>query len=132
MTKEDSMTVPGLDETHAFMAVLDGKSFTKAAQQLGLSAPRISELVRKLEERLGVRLIERTTRSVAATAAGELLLDRLRPALHDYKAALESVNDFRSRPAGTLRLTVAPPAADFALAPLLQRFLSSTSTSTAR
>ena len=117
------MTIPGLDETHAFMAVLDGKSFTKAAKQLGLSAPRISELVRKLEQRLGVRLIERTTRSVAATAAGELLLDRLRPALHDYKAALESVNDFRNRPAGTLRLTVAPPAADFALAPVLQRFL---------
>jgi DNA-binding transcriptional LysR family regulator len=118
------MPVPGLDETNAFMAVLDGKSFSKAAKQLGLSAPRISELVRKLEERLGVRLIERTTRSVAATPAGELLFDRLRPALDDYQAALEAAGEFRNKPAGTLRLTVAPPAADFALGPVLRRFLS--------
>jgi len=81
-------------------------------------------LVRNLEERLGVRLAERTTRSVAATPAGERLLERLRPLLDDYQAALESLNDFRSRPAGALRLTVAPPAADFVLAPLVARFLS--------
>jgi DNA-binding transcriptional LysR family regulator len=118
------MSVPGLDETNAFVAVLEHKSFNKAAKQLGLSAPRMSELIRKLEERLGVRLVERTTRSVAATAAGERLLERLRPALDDYKAALESLNDFRSKPAGTLRLSVAPPAADFALGPVIQRFLS--------
>jgi DNA-binding transcriptional LysR family regulator len=118
------MSVAGLDETNAFMAVLDRKSFTKAAKQLGLSVPRVSELVRKLEERLGVRLVERTTRSVAATPAGELLLDRLRPALDDYKAALEAVGEFRNRPSGTLRLTVAPPAADFALGPLLRGFMT--------
>jgi len=59
--------------------------------------------------RLGVRLVERTTRSVAATQAGERLLERLRPLLDDYQAALDSLNDFRGRPAGTLRLTVPPP-----------------------
>ena len=114
----------GLDETNAFVAVLEHKSFNRAAKQLGLSAPRVSELIRKFEERLGVRLVERTTRSVAPTVAGEQLLERLRSVLDDYEAALESINDFRSKPAGTLRLTVAPPAADFALGPVIQRFLS--------
>ena len=97
----------GLDETNAFVAVLEHKSFNRAAKQLGLSAPRVSELIRKFEERLGVRLVERTTRSVAPTVAGEQLLERLRTVLDDYEAALESINDFRSKPAGTLRLTVA-------------------------
>ena len=115
---------PGLPETSALVAVLEQKSFTKAAEQLGLSPARVSELVRNLEERLGVRLVERTTRSVAATPAGERLLERLRPLLDDYQAAFESLDDFRSRPAGTLRLTIAPPAADFVLAPVIARFLS--------
>ena len=81
-------------------------------------------MVRTLEERLGVRLVERTTRSVAASPAGERLLERLRPLLDDYRAALESLNEFRSKPAGTLRLTIPPPAADFVLAPVIARFLS--------
>jgi DNA-binding transcriptional LysR family regulator len=118
------MLEPGLAETSTFVAVLEQKSFTKAAKQLGLSPPRVSEMVRALEERLGVRLVERTTRSVAATAAGERLLERLRPVLADYQAALESTDDFRSRPAGTLRLTVAPPAANFILPPLIPPFLA--------
>ena len=117
------MPVPGFSETNALVAVLEQKSFTKAAEQLGLSPARVSELVRNLDERVGVRLVERTTRSVAATAAGERLLERLRPLFDDYEAALESLNDFRSRPAGTIRLTVAPPAADFVLAPVIARFL---------
>jgi DNA-binding transcriptional LysR family regulator len=118
------MAGPGFAETNALVAVLEQKSFTKAAKRLGLSPPRVSEMVRLLEERLGVRLVERTTRSVAATAAGERLLARLRPVLDDYQDALESINDFRDKPAGTLRLTVAPPAADFVLAPALPRFLA--------
>ena len=118
------MTGPGFAETNALVAVLEQKSFTKAAKRLGLSPPRVSEMVRVLEERLGVRLVERTTRSVAATPAGERLLARLRPVLDDYQEALESINDFRDKPAGTLRLTVAPPAADFVLAPAMSRFLS--------
>jgi DNA-binding transcriptional LysR family regulator len=117
------MPAPGFSETNAFVAVLEQKSFTRAAKQLGLSPARVSELMRSLEERLGVRLVERTTRSVAATAAGERLLARLRPVLDDYQAALDSLNDFRAKPAGTLRLTVPPPAAEFLLAPIITRFL---------
>lgn len=115
---------PGLSETNALVAVLERRSFTKAAEQLGLSPARVSELVRTLEERLGVRLVERTTRSVSATMAGERLLERLRPLLDEYQAALELLNDFRDKPAGPLRLTVPPPAADFILAPLIARFIA--------
>jgi LysR family transcriptional regulator, regulator of peptidoglycan recycling len=118
------MPTPGFAETSAFVAVVEQKSFTKAAKQLALSPPRVSELVRQLEERLGVRLIERTTRSVAATAAGDRLIERLRPVLEEYAAAFEATNEFRSKPAGLLRLTVAPPAADFVLAPVIPRFLA--------
>ena len=118
------MSAPSLAETSTFVAVLEQKSFSKAAKQLGVSPPRVSEMVRALEERLGVRLVERTTRSVAATSAGERLLERLRPVLADYQAAIESTDDFRTRPAGTLRLTVPPPAADFILPPLIPRFLA--------
>jgi DNA-binding transcriptional LysR family regulator len=114
---------PSLAEMNAFVAVLEQKSFTKAAKQLGLSTARVSEMVRNLEERLGVRLVERTTRSVASAAAGERLLERLRPALEDCQAALESTAEFRGKPAGTLRLTVAPNAADFVLAEAIPRFL---------
>jgi len=109
-------------ETTALIAVVEQKSFTKAARQLGLSPARVSELVRGLETRVGVRLVDRTTRSVAATTAGERLLSRLAPILDDYRQAFESLNDYRSRPSGIVRVTVAPPAADFVLAPLLSRF----------
>ena len=117
------MHAPSLAETTAFVAVVELKSFTKAAKQLALSPPRVSEMVRKLEERLGVRLVERTTRSVAPTAAGERLLERLRPVLDEYQSALESTNEFRGRPAGLLRLTAPPPAADF-LGSAIPRFLA--------
>lgn len=115
---------PGFSETSAFLAVIEQRSFTKAAKQLGLSPPRVSELVRSLEERLGVRLVARTTRSVAPTAAGERLHERLRPVLDDYRAALEETNVFRSKPAGLLRLTVARPAADAVLKPAMPGFLA--------
>jgi DNA-binding transcriptional LysR family regulator len=118
------MTTPGFAETSAFIAVIECKSFSKAAKLLGLSPSRVSEMVRKLEDELGIRLVERTTRSVAATLAGERLVGRLRPALDEYRAAFEAANDFKQRPAGTLRLTVAPPAADFVLGPALPKFLA--------
>jgi DNA-binding transcriptional LysR family regulator len=118
------MHAPSLAETTAFVAVVELKSFTKAAKQLALSPPRVSEMVRNLEERLGVRLVERTTRSVAPTAAGERLLERLRPVLDEYQSALESTNEFRGRPAGLLRLTAPPPAADFFLGSAIPRFLA--------
>src|SRR5712675_1751098 len=113
-----------LAETTAFVAVVELKSYTKAAQQLALSPPRVSEMVRKLEERLGVRLVERTTRAVAPTAAGERLLERLRPVLTDYQSALESTNEFRGKPAGMLRVTAPPPAGDLFLDAAIPRFLA--------
>lgn len=118
------MISPGFSETSALVAVLEKRSFTKAAEQLGLSPARVSERVRNLEERTGVRLVERTTRSVTATAAGERLLHRLRPLLDDYQAAFDALEEFRTAPAGTLRLTVPPPAADFVLAPIVARFVA--------
>jgi DNA-binding transcriptional LysR family regulator len=118
------MVEPSLAEANAFVAVLEQRSFSKAARQLDLSPPRVSEMVRQLEQRLGVRLVERTTRSVAPTVAGERLLGRLRAVLDDYRAALELVNDFREKPAGVLRLTVAPPVAYLGLVSTLCRFLA--------
>ncbi len=117
------MVEPSLAEINALVVVLEHKSFTKAAKHLNLSPPRVSEMVRKLEERLGVRLVERTTRSVAPTVAGERLLAQLRPVLDDFRAALELVNDFRDRPAGVVRLTVAPPVAYLGLISSIGRFL---------
>jgi DNA-binding transcriptional LysR family regulator len=109
---------------NAFVAVSERRSFAKAAVQLGISRSRLSETVRGLEDKLGVRLLNRTTRSVAPTAAGERLLARLRPVLDDFDAVIDSINAFRDKPAGLLRLTVPPPAANLMLAPLLSRFLT--------
>ena len=109
---------------NAFVAVAEHRSFAKAAVQLDMSRSRVSETISALEARLGVRLLSRTTRSVAPTAAGERLLTRLRPLLDDLASALDSINTFRDKPAGLLRLTVPPPVASFMLAPLLSRFLA--------
>jgi DNA-binding transcriptional LysR family regulator len=111
-------------ELSAFMVVAEERNFTRAAKQLGISPATLSETIRNLEERLGIRLLNRTTRSVAPTEAGEKLLGRLRPVIDDYEAAIDSLNEFRDKPAGLLRLTVAPPAAQSVLAPLLAKFLA--------
>src|SRR5258708_1845279 len=118
------MHTPSLAETTAFVAVVELKSFTKAAKELALSPPRVSEKIRNLEERLGVRLVERTTRSVAPTAAGAPLLMRICPFLDEYQSALESTNEFRGKPAGILRVTAPPPAGDFFLDSAIPRFLA--------
>jgi DNA-binding transcriptional LysR family regulator len=118
------MRGPGLAEMNAFVAVAEQRSFAKAAVQLDISRSRLSETISALEARLGVRLLSRTTRSVAPTTAGERLLARLRPLLDDLAGALDSINTFRDKPAGLLRLTVPPPVASFMLAPLVSRFLA--------
>ncbi len=118
------MRGPELAEMHAFVTVAERCSFANAAVQLGVSRSRLSETIRELEGRLGVRLLNRTTRSVAPTAAGERLLAQIRPVLDDFGAVLNSINAFRDKPGGLLRLTVPPPAASFMLAPLLSRFLA--------
>jgi DNA-binding transcriptional LysR family regulator len=110
-------------ELNAFVAVADQGSFTKAGRLLGLSTATLSQTLRALEHRLGVRLLNRTTRSVALTEAGERLLTQLRPLLDGFEAAIESVNAFREKPVGHLRLVMSPPGAKFVLAPVLARFL---------
>lgn len=110
-------------ELSAFMAVAEHRNFTRAAKQLGISTPTLSQTIRNLEERLGVRLLNRTTRSVVPTVAGDTLLARLRPVVNEYEAAIESLNAFRDKPAGILRLTVAPPVAQFVLPLVLAKFL---------
>ncbi|HEV2163019.1 MAG TPA: LysR family transcriptional regulator [Stellaceae bacterium] len=118
------MRNPGLEEMSAFAAIAERRSFAKAAVVLGMSPSTLSQTIRDLEERLGVRLLNRTTRSVAPTEAGERLLERLRPLLADFDAAIDTVRAFRDKPAGVIRLTVPPPAANFILAPALQRFFA--------
>ena len=106
-----------------FVAVADHGGFTKASKHLGVSIATLSRAIGALEEQLGVRLFNRTTRSVALTEAGTRLLGGVRAALGELDAAVESVNVLRDRPAGHLRLTLAPWAASFVVAPLLGRFL---------
>src|SRR5579863_6897341 len=90
-------------ELNAFVAVAERTNFARAAAQLGIAASTISQTIRALEERLGMRLLNRTTRSVSLTDAGEKLLTQLRPLLDGFDAAIDSVNAFRDRPIGHLR-----------------------------
>ncbi|MCW2246041.1 DNA-binding transcriptional LysR family regulator [Azospirillum fermentarium] len=113
-----------LNELAAFAAVARHRSFRRAAAELGVSPSALSHSLRGLEERLGVRLVNRTTRSVAPTQAGQRLLARLEPALQDIAGALEAINEDRARPAGTVRLTVLRLGASAVLAPALPRFLA--------
>lgn len=111
-------------ELTAFIAVAEQRNFTKAAKQIGISTATLSQTIRALEERLGIRLLNRTTRSVAPTEAGERLLTRLKPVLDDYESAIDSLNEFRDKPAGLVRLTIAPPAAHSVIGPKLAMFMA--------
>ena len=115
---------PNLADLSAFVAVAQAGGFRDAARKLDGSASSLSEAVRRLESTLGVRLLNRTTRSVATTEAGARLLDRLGPALGEVEAALDVVNGFRDRPAGTLRLNVPVSAARLVLPQILPPFLA--------
>src|SRR5215467_13874528 len=99
----------GFAEVSAFVAIAERSSFAKAATHLGVSRSALSETMRALEEKLGVRLLNRTTRSVSLTEIGQQLLAQLRPVLDNFDEVMESVNAFRDRPAGHLRLTVPRP-----------------------
>lgn len=112
-----------LDDLAAFAAVARTRSFTRAAAELGLSPSALSHAVRGLETRLGVRLLARTTRSVAPTPAGERLLRSLNPALEEVERGLAALADWRSTPSGTVRLTTFAYAARTVLEPTLPRFL---------
>jgi DNA-binding transcriptional LysR family regulator len=113
-----------LADLNAFVAVARAKGFRDAARGSGSSASALSEAVRRLEAQLGVRLLNRTTRSVAPTEAGARLLDQLGPALAEVDAALDVVNRFRDKPAGTLKLNVPVSAVRLVLPAIVPAFLA--------
>jgi DNA-binding transcriptional LysR family regulator len=106
----------------AFLTVAQERSFTRAARRLGVTPSALSHAIRGLEEQIGVRLLARTTRSVATTDAGEQLIARLDPALTDIREALGQVAGLRERPAGRVRLVVSPLASTMVVAPKLAAF----------
>jgi DNA-binding transcriptional LysR family regulator len=113
-----------LQDLAAFVAVAKAGGFRDAATKTGVSASGLSEAVRRLEAKLGVRLLNRTTRSVAPTEAGARLFERLAPALGEVDAALDVVNAFRDRPAGTLKLNVPSTVSRLVLPGIVPRFLA--------
>lgn len=113
-----------LGDLTALIAVAKAGGFREAARATAGSASSLSEAVRRLETRLGVRLLHRTTRSVAPTEAGARLIDRLGPALFEVEAALDVVNHFRDRPAGTLRINVPMSASRLVLPAIVPPFLA--------
>lgn len=113
-----------LDDLNAFVAVARAKGFRDGARTSGSSASKLSEAVRRLETKLGVRLINRTTRSVLLTEAGQGLLERLSPALNEVEAALDAVSGLRDKPAGTLRLNVPISASRLLLPRIVPPFLA--------
>lgn len=117
------MKRPGLFELQAISAVAAHRSFRAAAAEIGLSPSALSHLVAAFEKQLGVRLFQRTTRSVSLTQAGERLLSRVRPALTELSAAMESVNEFRDTPTGTLRITASEGAARQLFKPVVLEFM---------
>jgi DNA-binding transcriptional LysR family regulator len=112
-----------LDDLLAFVSVGRERSFTKAAAQLGVSQSALSHAIRALEARLGVRLLTRTTRSVAPTEAGERLLRTLGPRFEEIDAELAALGELREKPAGTIRITATEYAVDTLLWPKLAKFL---------
>lgn len=113
----------GLFELNAVVAVSTHRSFRRAAAELGMSPSALSHAVATLEQRLGIRLFNRTTRSVSLSEAGERFLARVQPALREIFQAMEIVNEFRDTPAGTLRINMSGAAARGILTPIVLRFL---------
>jgi DNA-binding transcriptional LysR family regulator len=112
-----------MNDLAAFVSVARAGGFRDAARVAGVSASSLSMAVRRLEAKLGLRLLNRTTRSVAPTEAGQRLLERLTPLFSEMEAALDVLNGFRDKPAGTLRLNVPSSAARVILPPILAPFL---------
>ena len=113
-----------LRDLDAFVAIARTRNFRRAAVEQGVSVSSLSQRLRDMEERLGVRLMNRTTRSVALTEAGELLLARVGPAISDVGEALDQVRGLRAVPSGRLRINAPPPAIDLVLAPMVAPFLA--------
>ncbi|QKK29573.1 LysR family transcriptional regulator [Rhizobium indicum] len=111
------------NELVAFLTVARERSFTRAAAKLGVSQSALSQTVRGLEEKLGLRLLTRTTRSVSPTQAGERLLERVGPRFEEIQFEIAALSEMRERPAGTIRITAGEHSAISILAPVLARFL---------
>lgn len=107
----------------AFVVVAEEQSFTRAAAKLGISQSALSQIVRRLETRLGLRLLARTTRSVAPTDAGQRLLHTLQPALEDLDASIAALSELREKPAGTIRISSVEHATEAYLWPVLKTLL---------
>jgi DNA-binding transcriptional LysR family regulator len=112
-----------LDDLLAFLVVVREHSFTRAAAKLGVSQSALSHTIRRLEAKLGIRLLTRTTRSLSPTEAGERLLERLGPHFEQIETELDALAELRDKPAGTIRITAAEHAAYAVLWPVLSRFL---------
>lgn len=107
----------------AFVVVAEERSFTKAAKRLGLAQSALSQIIQRIEDRLKLRLLTRTTRSVAPTQEGERLLASLGPMLHELDHTITTLSDLRGRPAGTIRLTAVEHAVKTIVLPAMQRLL---------
>jgi DNA-binding transcriptional LysR family regulator len=112
-----------LSELRAFLAVASERSFTKAAPKLGVSASALSHTIRGLEERLGLRLLTRTTRSVATTEAGERLYRSIAPHFEQIRTEVDALSELRDKPSGTVRISSGEHAVETVLRPQLARFL---------
>ncbi len=117
------MPIENFNDLAVFAAVAREQSFTRAAARLGVSTSALSQTIRNLEERLGVRLLTRTTRSVASTEAGERLLRTIAPRFEEIEAELAALSDLRERPAGTIRITAGEHPAVSVLQPALKKLL---------
>src|SRR5260221_7736572 len=123
---EENSRMPRSDlaDLTAFVAIADNRSFRAAAPRLGVTPSALSHTIRQLEERLAVRLLHRTTRSVSLTDAGLRLVERLRPAIDEISGALDDLNAERERPFGRLRIYATHVATAAVIVPVWQRFLS--------
>lgn len=117
------MPKTGLFELNAVVAVSAHRSFRRAATELGMSPSALSHAIAALEQRMGVRLFHRTTRSVSLSEAGELFLARVQPALREIGEAMDAANDFRDTPVGTLRINTSEGAARMVLTPIVFEFM---------
>ena len=117
------MAQPSYNDLQAFLAVARERSFTRAAGKLGVSQSALSHTIRTLEERLGVRLLARTTRSVAPTEAGERVLQSLGPRFEEIELEIAALGELKERPSGTIRINAAEHAAKTLLWPKLEKFL---------
>lgn len=113
-----------MDDLRAFLEVAERESFSKAAKKIGLTPSSLSHTIKKLEERLGVRLLARTTRNVSPTEAGERLIRSIGPLYEQISIEIDRLGEFRDRPAGTIRITASGDAIQVTVLPMLREFLA--------